>query len=170
MPEHTKMASRSVSLQRMKRLLPAGLAVVVGLTAIHRLYFQFRPVPVWVGFTRAMKPAEKNTWVARIGNSPPSEQVEWWDSRPYPDPKGEVKLASTDLFVIRAKASWASLMPWRSTGIEARRSSEVILHVFERHHTQLHFTKDASGWRMKPFQPTCILRNSENEKPVFSFQ
>ncbi len=157
----------------MKRFAFVCLFLILGLPALfiigHRVYFQFRPIPVVVGFTRSMTPAEKSAWVARMSNWPPPEQIEVQDSRAYLDPTGQVKLAPPDLFVIRAMASWTSSMPWRSTEIEVRSSSEVMLHVFERHHTRVRFTKDESGWHMKPIKPSCIFWASENAKPVFSF-
>jgi len=149
---------------KLKTGIIAFLTVMLVISAVHRLWLQFRPIPVRVGFVRAFTQNELNEWMKRQGVVPPGTV---WDTRPYPD--GKVVVSKANLLLVRAMASWCWLMPWRQTGIEIRTPTDVRLLVYEKHNTELRFTKAEFGWTMTPDRPQCILRVSEDNKPWFSF-
>jgi len=150
----------------LRRGLLALLVVVVGASVIHRLWLQFRPLPITVCRERPMTEAE---WRLHVGtNTAMPANISMVDESPFPSPGQPALVSAWDIRKIRALASWGTLMPFRIVHIRVWNSTNVTLQAYERNTSQLAFTKDAAGWHVERIGGQ-IDWVSEDAKPIFSF-
>ena len=147
-------------------LLVGLLTVIVGASVVHRLWLQFRPLPITLCKERPMTLSE---WQLRAGtNSPMPAKCFMVDESPFLRPGQPALVSAGDIRKIRGLSSWGALMPWRTEKIQVWNSTNVTLSVYERHTTQLAFRKDASGWHMQRITAQ-IDRISKDAEPLLSF-
>jgi|GEM_PF-4138069 len=151
--------------KRIKLTILAILLMPVALTVAHRLWLQLRPLPTNILYQRPMTNTE---WDKLKCPAPFSTNFLMIDSFPYPDHGRTITLSPADFRTIRALASWGSFMPYRVTSIGIWDSTNVSAGVYELYTSELRFTKDSSGWHMKPIGGH-IDWVSEKAKPTLSF-
>jgi hypothetical protein len=152
----------------VKRACIGVLALAIAGTITHRLCLQLRPLPINSCVNRPMTQAE---WDLRFGtntNTPMPAHCSMVDEFPYPPVNETPSVSASDLRKIRALASWAAWMPFRTTRIQVWNSTNVSLLTYERHTSKLEFTKEASGWHMERVGGIMDWI-SEDAEPTFSF-
>src|SRR5712691_2765722 len=100
-------------MKRLTRVLIAAFALMVVVLVGHRIWLQFRPLPIALCVSRPMTQIE---WESHFGtNSSMPTNMFMVDESPYPRDSGTAPLSTADILKIRALASWGSLLPFRTT-------------------------------------------------------
>lgn len=143
-----------------------ALALVVTTSIGHRLWLEYRPLPVTACVQRPMTEAE---WKLRAGtNTPMPTNCFMIDETPYPTPGHSAPISTKDIRKIRALASWGAPLPFRTVRVQVWGPTNVSLVTYERHTTELAFKRDASGWHMERIGGQ-IDWISEDARPILSF-
>jgi hypothetical protein len=146
--------------------LLAFAALLIAASIFQRLWLQGRPLPIRFCVQRPMTQPEWET-IARA-NIPVPMNFTVTDAFPYPRPGQSPLVTSQDIGKIRALASWGSLLPFRTVGIEVWSTNKVTLQVYERHTCELEFTKDTTGWHMEVVRG-IVDYSSADAVPKLSF-
>jgi hypothetical protein len=103
-----------------------------------------------------------------FGNGPVPTNQFLIDTHLYFPNTGPALISAYEIRKIRALASWSTLFPYRTVAVELWSTTNASLVPYERHTSELKFTKDAAGWHMERFGGQ-ICWQSEDDEPKFSF-
>jgi hypothetical protein len=103
-----------------------------------------------------------------FGNGPVATNQFLIDKRLYSPDSGPAPISAYEIRKIRARASWSTLFPYRTVAVELWSPTNASLVTFERHTSELKFTKDAAGWHMERIGGQ-ICWQSEDDEPKVSF-
>ena len=155
-------------MKTFTRAVLTALALGIVASIGHRLWLQYRPLPVTACVRRPMAQAEWAKWKPRFGtNTLMPSNIFMIDESPYPAPGHPAPISPKDICKIRALASWATWLPFRTVRIQVWSPTNVSMTAFERHTSKLEFNKDASGWHMASVEGQ-IDWISEDAKPILS--
>ena len=152
---------------KQKRVVQVVLLLLAFLCIVPRLWLQFKPIPIYM---TVIRPVTQADWekMTKSTSLMPTNITTIEEQFIYPQKDKHIFLSFWDIQTIRAKASWGTLFPYRIEALKVRSLTNASLMVYERHTTELEFTKNRSGWRMEPHGGS-ICWASESAKPTVSF-